>query len=85
MYFKEKDFIKAKEKLEIALNKNLNLFENKDFEISLRIFLENKDYNKAKKIIYLWINQNNSDLVKQEIVKILKEYNQIQLLKFNKK
>jgi len=84
LYFKEKDFIKAKEKLEIAFNKNLNLFENKDFEISLRIFLENKDYNKAKKIIYLWINQNNSDLVKQEIVKILKEYNQIQLLKFNK-
>ncbi len=84
MYFKAKDFIKAKDKLEIAFNKNLNLFENKDFEISLRIFLENKDYNKAKKIIYLWINQNNSDLVKQEIVKILKEYNQIQLLKFNK-
>jgi len=75
----------AYEKLNLALKNNFQFHFNNDFEAGLKIYLANKDVENSKKIISFWLRQNNSSSTEQKIYEILKEYNQTQILKLDKK
>jgi O-antigen ligase len=75
----------AYEKLNLALKNNVPLRLDNDFEVGLRIYLANQDVENSKKLISLWLKQNNSSSTEKKITKILEAYHQTQILKLDKK
>jgi tetratricopeptide (TPR) repeat protein len=75
----------AYERLNLALKNNFQFLLDEDFEAGLRIYLANQDVENSKKLISLWLKQNNSSSTEQKITKILEEYHQSQILKLDKK
>jgi O-antigen ligase len=75
----------AYEKINLALKNNFQFSLDQDFEAGLRIYLANQDVENSKKLISLWLKQNNSSSTKQKIAEILEQYHQTQILKLDKK
>jgi O-antigen ligase len=84
-YFSLKENKLAYEKLNLALKNNLQFSLDNDFEAGLRIYLASQDVENSKKLISLWLKQNNSSSTEQKITKILEEYHQTQIIKLDKK
>jgi hypothetical protein len=83
-YFSLNENKLAYEKLNLALKNNFQFRLEDEFETGLRIYLANQDVENSKKLISLWLKQNNSSSTKQKINKILEEYHQVQILKLDK-
>jgi O-antigen ligase len=85
LYFSFKDYQKAYEKLQLALKKDFILRNDGDFAAGLEIYLSNKDVENSKKIISLWLKQNNSSSTEEKIMQILNKYPQTKILKLDKR
>ncbi len=74
----------AYQKLKEALDNKFTLKTDFEFQLALSVYLANNDVENSKKIISLWLKQNNTSSIKENIKKILETYQQSQLLELDK-